>query len=146
MLNISTAVFKNKSPITKMPVWQPTWQPNARLEAINVFIRWTTLSLTHVAGLLCHFRLWNCSILGYFSQQNPLSDHYCINRQMAKDTLKQDHNSSYMYYRCGIVNSLALMIFGWLVQCSKPSSSSVMEVGPHGPPAVVHLLSTPWTD
>jgi len=31
------------------------------------------------------------------------------------------------------------------VQCSEPSSPSVLEVGPDGPPAVVRLFSTPWT-
>jgi len=38
-----TAVLKNKSPTTKMRIWQPTWQPNAKLEAINVFVRWTKM-------------------------------------------------------------------------------------------------------
>ena len=31
-------------------------------------------------------------------------------------------------------------------QCSEPSSPSVLGVGPDGPPAVVRLFSTPWTD
>jgi len=33
-----TAVFKNKSPASKMRLWQPTWQPNAKLEVINMFM------------------------------------------------------------------------------------------------------------
>ena len=32
------------------------------------------------------------------------------------------------------------------VQCSEQSSPSVLELGPDGPPAVVCLFSTPWTD
>ena len=33
-----------------------------------------------------------------------------------------------------------------LIQCSEPSSPSVLGVGPGGPPAVVRLFSSPWTD
>ena len=33
-----------------------------------------------------------------------------------------------------------------LSQCSEPSSPSVLGVGPDGPPAVVRLFSSPWTD
>ena len=31
-------------------------------------------------------------------------------------------------------------------QCSEPSSPSVLGLGPDGPPAVVRLFSSPWTD
>jgi len=34
-----TEVLKNKSPTTKMRLWQLTQQLNAKLEAINLFIR-----------------------------------------------------------------------------------------------------------
>ena len=37
-------------------------------------------------------------ILGYFSQENLSNDHCCVNKEMGKDTLKQNHGSSYMYY------------------------------------------------
>ena len=33
-----------------------------------------------------------------------------------------------------------------LGQCSEPSSPSVLEVGPDGPPVVVRLFSSPWMD
>jgi len=33
LLSLSTAVFKNKSPASKMRLWQPSRQPNAKLEA-----------------------------------------------------------------------------------------------------------------
>ena len=33
-------------------------------------------------------------ILGYFSQLNQSNDHCCVNREMGKDTLKEDHDSS----------------------------------------------------
>jgi len=32
------------------------------------------------------------------------------------------------------------------LQCSEPSSPSVLEVGPDGPPVVVRLFLSPWTD
>ena len=35
---------------------------------------------------------------------------------------------------------------GHRIQCSEPSSPSVLEVGPDGQPAVVRLFSSPWTD
>ena len=34
----TTAVYKNKSPASKIRLWQPTRQPNAKLEAINLFM------------------------------------------------------------------------------------------------------------
>ena len=44
-----TAVYKNKSPASKIRPWQPTrqptWRPNAKLEAINMFILWTSFPL-----------------------------------------------------------------------------------------------------
>jgi len=43
---VSTTVYKNKSPTSKIQPWQPTWQPNAKLEVINVFILRTVLSLS----------------------------------------------------------------------------------------------------
>ena len=38
------------------------------------------------------------NILGYFGQQNPPNNDYCISGEMGKDTLNQDHDFSYMYH------------------------------------------------